>query len=230
MDKNWLLCDFHIHTTLSDGIVPLREVIDLYGREGFDVINISDHILDEASRERYLKQENKAWSIPKEQFPAYMRTLWAEARRAWEKYHMLVIPGAEITNDTDGYHILAVDTKEYIEPTLPVAEIVRAIHEQGGIAIAPHPHHGSEANRKHSMFLWDHHDEFAKTFDAWEVANRDDLFNVVGLKKFSYVANSDFHEHRHLYSWKTLLQCEKSPESVKAAIRRNHLVSICLFR
>jgi hypothetical protein len=38
-------------------------------------------------------------------------------------------------------------------------------------------------------------------FDAWEVANRDDLFNVVGLKKFNYIANSDFHSPRHLRVW-----------------------------
>ena len=143
---------------------------------------------------------------------------------------MLVIPGVEITNNTEGYHILAVDIKEYIEPTMSVEEIVRAIHDQGGVAIAPHPHRGSEEGRKHSMYLWENHDEFAKLFDAWEVANRDDLFNVVGLKRFNYVASSDFHEPRHLYSWKTLLRCENAPESVKAAIRRNHLVSICLFR
>ncbi len=230
MYKGWLLCDFHIHTTLSDGIVPIREVVDLFGREGFDVISISDHVLDEASRARCANSSEPSWSIPRERFPDYMRTLWSEARRAWEKYELLVIPGMEITNDTDGYHVLAVDIKEYIDPALPVEELVETIHNQGGIAIAPHPHRGSEADRKHSMYLWEHHDEFAKLFDAWEVANRDDLFNVVGLKKFNYVANSDFHEHRHLYSWKTLLPCEKNAESVKAAIRYNRRVSICLFR
>jgi hypothetical protein len=74
------------------------------------------------------------------------------------------------------------------------------------------------------------HEQYAKLFDAWEVANSDDLFDVAGLKRFNYVASSDFHHHRHLYSWKTLLQCEKNVESVKAAIHNNHLVAICLFR
>ena len=36
----WLLCDFHIHTDLSDGSLPLREVVNLYGEQGFDVIAI----------------------------------------------------------------------------------------------------------------------------------------------------------------------------------------------
>jgi hypothetical protein len=62
------------------------------------------------------------------------------------------------------------------------------------------------------------------------VANRDDLFNVIGLKKFNYIANSDFHEPRHLYSWKTLIRCEKNTEAIKAGIRRNSGISIYLFR
>ena len=42
----FLLCDFHVHTTWSDGQLALAEVIDLYGSTGkFDVIAITDHIL-----------------------------------------------------------------------------------------------------------------------------------------------------------------------------------------
>src|SRR5215813_8989335 len=41
-----LLCDFHIHTTYSDGIVPMRRVVDLFGQSGHDVIAITDHIVN----------------------------------------------------------------------------------------------------------------------------------------------------------------------------------------
>src|SRR6188474_2238604 len=42
----FLLCDFHIHSTWSDGKLTVREVVDLYGKTGkFDVIAITDHIL-----------------------------------------------------------------------------------------------------------------------------------------------------------------------------------------
>jgi predicted metal-dependent phosphoesterase TrpH len=35
----FLLCDFHIHTTWSDGRLRVAEVVDLYGSTGrFDVI------------------------------------------------------------------------------------------------------------------------------------------------------------------------------------------------
>ena len=48
----------------------------------------------------------------------------------------------------------------------------------------------------------------------WEAANRDDLFSVTSLKHYPYVANSDFHKPKHLYSWKTLLRCEKNWEAI----------------
>ena len=41
-----LLCDFHIHTNYSDGVLPLPEVVDLFGRSGHDVIAITDHIVN----------------------------------------------------------------------------------------------------------------------------------------------------------------------------------------
>ena len=50
-------------------------------------------------------------------------------------------------------------------------------------------------------------DAWPDLVDVWEAANRDDLFSVTSLKHYPYVANSDFHKPKHLYSWKTLLRC-----------------------
>jgi hypothetical protein len=66
--------------------------------------------------------------------------------------------------------------------------------------------------------------------DAWEIGNRDDLFNPVGLKRLPLIAGSDFHKPKHLTSWKTMLWCEKDPEAIKECIRRNQDVSITLYR
>ena len=41
-----LLCDFHIHTSYSDGMLPLPKVVDLFGQSGHDVIAITDHIVN----------------------------------------------------------------------------------------------------------------------------------------------------------------------------------------
>ena len=40
-----LLCELHAHTTWSDGELALHELVDLYGRSGFDVLTVTDHVL-----------------------------------------------------------------------------------------------------------------------------------------------------------------------------------------
>jgi hypothetical protein len=62
------------------------------------------------------------------------------------------------------------------------------------------------------------------------VANRDDIFNPVGLKKLPFIASSDFHKPKHIHSWKTLLYCEKEAEAIKHCIRVNRDVSLTLYR
>ena len=59
----------------------------------------------------------------------------------------------------------------------------------------------------------------AELVDVWEAANRDDLFSVTSLKHYPYVANSDFHKAKHLYSWKTLLRCEKNWDAIATTLR-----------
>ena len=226
----WLYCDFHIHTTWSDGSCSIDEVVDLYGNAGFDVIAITDHVLDTASIERSGRPVSELYVMDSAQFGEYQEALWRATRRAWERYGMLLIPGVELTNNTTRFHILALDIKEYISPDLSVEEIIEAIRRQHGISVACHPYIRNHSGENPSAHLWENHERLASMFDAWEVANRDDLFNVVGLKKFNYIANSDFHEQRHLLSWKTLLRCEKNVESVKAAIRTNDQVSLFLYR
>ena len=66
--------------------------------------------------------------------------------------------------------------------------------------------------------------------DVWEAANRDDLFSVTSLKHFPYVADSDFHKPKHLYSWKTLLRCDKQWPAIRKALCDNVDVALTLFR
>ncbi len=226
----WLLCDFHIHTSLSDGKLSPSEVVDLYGRHGFDVIAITDHVLDRYTLEERVRRGEPIRAVRREEFGKYLRVLWQEARRAWERYNMLLIPGVELTNDYMHYHILVVDIKEYIDPTLPVEEIVEKAREQNALVIAAHPDKKKQDRVHYSWYLWVNQEKFRNLFDAWEVANRDDLFNSIGVKKYNYIANSDFHEPHHIYSWKTLVYSEKNVEAVKEAIRKNEYVAIYLLR
>ncbi|MEQ1575136.1 MAG: phosphotransferase [Vicinamibacterales bacterium] len=238
----FLLCDFHVHTTWSDGALTLREVVDLYGATGkFDVIAITDHILMKkdliARAGRIVTLGRRAFGVREENFEAYLDDIRKEAERAKAQYGMLVIPGAEITQNRisgkgkKNSHIIALDIQEYISADQAADEILRDIRRQNGLSIACHPHHRTTRRIEVSTcYLWDHREELAGLVDVWEAANRDDLFSVTSLKHYPYVANSDFHKPKHLYSWKTLLRCEKSWPAVKEALRHNVDVALTLFR
>jgi 3',5'-nucleoside bisphosphate phosphatase len=236
----FLLCDFHVHTTWSDGRLSLREVVDLYGQTGrFDVIAITDHILMKrdllASAGRVLTLGQKHFSVTPDRFDAYLSDIAREAKRAAQLYDLLVIPGAEITqNHIQGKknsHIIALNIKRHISADQPALEILKEIRRQQAVSIACHPHHRTTRRIEVSTcYLWDHRAELAELVDVWEAANRDDLFSVTSLKHFPYIANSDFHKPKHLYSWKTLLRCPKDWDSVAAAIRSNVDIAVTLYR
>ena len=228
-----LLCDFHIHTKYSDGSVELRRTVDLFGQAGFDVIAITDHVVNGDTSFGKLAHRFR-YSVTEDNFDDYMSHVGQEAKRAWDKYKMLVIPGVEITKNhlssDNSAHILILNIKEFIPACWDYEKIFLEAKLQNALIIACHPHHSSEIAARDTLFLWKNRDKYAKYIDAWEIANRDDVFNVISLKKYPYIANSDFHRVRHLYSWKTLLNCEKNLESVKNCIRHNKGVAITLFR
>ena len=148
---------------------------------------------------------------------------------------MLVIPGAEITQNRlrgkKNSHIIALGIKRYVSADQPADEILKEIRRQGALSIACHPHHRTTRRIEISTcYLWDHRDELASLVDVWEAANRDDLFSVTSLKHFPYVANSDFHKPKHLYSWKTLVRSEKTWPAVKDALRQNVDIALTLYR
>jgi len=236
----YLLCDFHVHTRWSDGRLPLRDVVDLYGRTGrFDVIAITDHILMQrdllARAGRLLSLGRREFSVTQARFEAYLEDIAAEATRAKRLYNLLVIPGAEITQNhirsKKNSHIVALNIREYISADQPAEDILRAIRGQGALSIACHPHHRTTRRVEiGTCFLWDHRKQLVRLVDVWEAANRDDLFSVTSLKHYPYVANSDFHKPKHLYSWKTLLRCEKNWEAIARTLRANVDVALMLYR
>jgi hypothetical protein len=66
---------------------------------------------------------------------------------------------------------------------------------------------------KNTLYLWENQEKFAPLLDAWEIANRNNIFNDIGLKRLPFIANSDFHKPKHIYSWKTLIHCREGPRS-----------------
>jgi hypothetical protein len=236
----FLLCDFHVHTRWSDGVLSIAEVVDLYGRTGhFDVVAITDHILmkkDLLARAARLATLGRArFSIAEPDFPAYLDDIAEQAERAWREYGLLVIPGAEITQNhlkaRKNSHIIALGLNTWISADQRADDILREIRRQDALSIACHPHHRTTRRIEISTcYLWDNRRDLADLVDVWEAANRDDLFSVTSLKHYPYVASSDFHKPKHLYSWKTLLRCEKTWPSVKDALRTNVDVGVMLYR
>ncbi|GAB6183459.1 PHP domain-containing protein [Thermodesulfovibrio hydrogeniphilus] len=227
-----LLCDFHIHTKYSDGSLELRKVIDLYGQAGFDVIAITDHVVNGDSMIGKLAYKFEM-TITEKNFYEYLQNIQDEAQRAWDKYQMLVIAGVEISKNylssEKSAHILIIDIKEFISACESYEHIFLEAKRQNALVVACHPHQ-MKGEIRNTLYLWRNREKYAKYIDAWEIANRDDVFNVVSLKKYPYIANSDFHKPRHLYSWKTLLNCEKNISAVKNCIKHNKGVAITLFR
>ncbi|MDI1471104.1 MAG: PHP domain-containing protein [Thermodesulfovibrio sp.] len=227
-----LLCDFHIHTKYSDGSLELKKVVDLFGQAGFDVIAITDHVVNGDSLIGKLAYKFR-FTITEKNFNEYLENIEYEAQRAWNKYEMLVIPGVEISKNylssDKSAHILILDIKNFIPACGSYESIFLEAKKQNALVVACHPHH-MKGEIRNTLYLWKNKQKYGKYIDAWEIANRDDVFNVVSLKKYPYIANSDFHKARHLYSWKTLLNCEKDKETIKTCIKHNKGVAITLFR
>ena len=236
----FLLCDFHVHTQWSDGRLSVADVVDLYGATGkFDAIAITDHILMKkdllARAGRLATLGRRAFGVREADFDAYLDDIRTQAHRAMATYGMLVVPGAEITQNRlrgrKNSHIIALDIKKYISADQRADDVLREIRRQGALSIACHPHHRTTRRIEISTcYLWDHRDELADLVDVWEAANRDDLFSVTSLKHFPYVANSDFHKPRHLYSWKTLVRSEKNWPAIRQALRANVDIALTLYR
>ena len=93
----FLLCDFHVHSQWSDGRLPLKDVVDLYGQTGkFDVIAITDHILMKrdllARMGRVASLGRRRFGVEEKNFDAYLDDIRREAVRAMREYGLLVDP------------------------------------------------------------------------------------------------------------------------------------------
>jgi UDP-N-acetylglucosamine:LPS N-acetylglucosamine transferase/predicted metal-dependent phosphoesterase TrpH len=228
-----LLCDFHVHTNYSDGKLTVAEVVDFYGVRGFDCICITDHWADPRRLIGKLARLTP-FTLSTDQIEEYFEVITREAKRAWRRYGLLVLTGLEFNKDgptrKSSAHLLGIDLKLPISPRLDLMETITRIHAQGALAVAAHPHLMKSEWAKETLYLWDNQEKFAPVIDAWEIANRNNLFTPVSLRRLPFLANSDFHKPKHIFSWKTLLNCEKDAEAIKECIRRNENVSITLYR
>lgn len=105
--------DLHMHTSASDGVATVREVLNHVERHTrLDVIAITDHDRLDAA-------------------------LWAYERQ--DEYRFEIIPGIEVTSRMG--HVLGLWVTQPIPAHLSLEDTMAAIHEQGGIGVLAHPYH-----------------------------------------------------------------------------------------
>lgn len=219
------LCDFHIHSQNSDGKLSIPEIIDLYGKQGFGAIAITDHLCESNTfLGKSARLLNK--TIRQNSFLKYLFEIHKEAQRALRQYNMLVIPGVEFTKNsfvhTDSAHLVGLGIQSFIDPDLSVDEIISAVHQQRGIIIAAHP----VSTRKiepQTYHLWYNRERLSKSIDAWEVASGSHLFREVYESGLPMVANSDLHVPRQISSWKTVLSGPRTMENIFLSIQKQNL-------
>lgn len=169
-----LLADFHVHTTWSDGRLPMHEVIDLFGRSGHDVIAIPDHVVN--SDHVLGKVTHRCGvTVTRENVDTYLTEVESEARRAWDEYGMLVIPGFELTQNTwarkNAAHALALGIDAFISADGTVEDMLTRAKDSGAVVVACHPHNQSDWY-VNTFYLWNKRKEVHELIDLWEVATR----------------------------------------------------------
>src|SRR5664280_937775 len=108
-----LLCELHAHTTWSDGSLSLRELVDLYGIHGFDVLCVSDHVVRRDDPWTPAFGENAAF-VNESNFDRYLAEIESENDRALARHGLLVLPGLELTYNCLLYTSDAADEEDSV--------------------------------------------------------------------------------------------------------------------
>jgi len=222
-----LLCEFHAHTTWSDGVLTPAQLVDLYGRAGFDVLAITDHVVRDA----------EPWcagakAVSGSAYDAYLAEIEREAERAMSRHGLLVVPGLELTYDDPdprrGAHAVAVGVRRHVDVNRGLELALAEASADGAALIAAHPHRlGDLDGTPRATARWSEEAYWASAVvDRFEVCNRHDFFPWVARERLPVVANGDFHRPEHLATWKTLVPAEKTEEAVIDYLRSGKPVSL----
>jgi 3',5'-nucleoside bisphosphate phosphatase len=214
-----LLCELHAHSTWSDGALSLRELVNLYGRAGFDVPCVTDHALRSDDPWFAERARDGRGVVDAGNFDAHLAAIDLEAERALARYGMLVIPGLELTdNDLDpnkAAHAVAVGLRAFVPLDTGILDPLHAAREAGA-ALNRRPSTRRAARHdpaQHHPRFWREWDRFAALVDRVELFNQANLYSWFGSQHVPLVAGGDFHRAELLSSWKTLLPCPQSEQA-----------------
>src|SRR5438045_686252 len=107
------VADPHCHTTASDGMVEPAELVRAAAAAGLDLIAVCDHDTMAAA---------------------------AQVAACGEEVGLAVIRGQEITTRWPAQtHVVGWFLERSIRSGMSLEDTVDAIHDQGGLAVIPHP-------------------------------------------------------------------------------------------
>lgn len=223
-----LLCELHAHTTWSDGSLSLRQLVDLYGGAGFDVLAVTDHVVRPG--------ETQVVTLCAGTYDGYLDELEAEGERALARYGLLVVPGLELTYDDPeprlGAHVLALGVRRFIGLERGLEPALADAADAGAALVAAHPYTlaAVETSHRTTARFAEEPEWAARVVHRFELCNRHDFFEWVGRAQLPAVANGDFHRPEHLATWKTLLPAERTEAAVLAYLRSRDPVALTPFR
>ncbi len=132
---------FHLHSTWSDGSLPIPEIARIAEKKQLDFLMFSDHNTLEPKR-----QGLEGW---------YGR--------------VLVLIGCEINDPDDRNHYLAFRINEEIEKGIQAEAYVRRVKEAGGFGVIAHPSEKRRFSEAYPPYPWTAWD--AEGFDGIEIWN-----------------------------------------------------------
>ena len=221
-----LLAELHAHSVWSDGELTLRELVDLHGGEGFDVLCVTDHALPADDLWMATQRaRGEARHIDATTFPDYLNAIEVEARRALARYGLVLVAGYELTW-SDPYperaaHVLALGVESFVSPDLGLRDALVALRGDGAALVAAHPHagEGDPTPLRTTKRFWRERETLVPLVDRLELMNRSMVFGWVAEAGLPAVASGDFHRPEHLGTWKTIIPCERTGRAVVDYLR-----------
>jgi hypothetical protein len=218
-----LLCELHAHTRWSDGALTIPELIDLYGRNGFDVLCVTDHV--NRTDDPWLPADAPARGVTRSNHDDYLAEIAAQAERAKREYDLLLLPGIELTyNDLDPYlaaHAVAIGCRAFVSVDAGLDAALEKARGEGAALVAAHPYRARRGTIPSRLTLRWSRDwrSLRGLVDRWELFNRHDLYGWTAERGLPSVAAGDFHRLEHLHGWKTLLPCAQDEDAVIGYLR-----------
>ena len=192
--------DSHIHSEYSpDSKSKLKEIFNVAKTRGIDIIAISDHNTVEGSK---------------------------EARKLTKDDDLLVIPSIEISA-AEG-HILGFGCEEQVKRDLPAEETIDLIHDQGALAIIPHPYcfyrHGLLCKADYKKLKIDAIETKNARFIAGYCNNKAKILSK--KEDLPGLGTSAAHFYKFVGDCYSKIDCEKDIDSVLNAIKKGKVEAL----